>query len=444
VPLVQDSIVSTTGGKVRGRVDNGIHVFKGIPYGAPTGGARRFRAPEPVDAWTGIRDAHEFGASCPQGIGDHPPSAATIERQKRADVFGIPLVEAKQSEDCLVLNAWTPAVDDGRRRPVMFRVHGGGYGIGSGSWPWHDGTNMARRGDVVIVTVNHRLGVLGFLPLDHLGNTPYAGSSNASLLDLVLALQWVRENIERFGGDPANVTIFGESGGGMKISTLLAMPPADGLFHRAIIQSGPALRARGTKAAAGVGDAFLEGVGVEGDHVDKLVDVPLERILRTQLAQSNGGVDITRFSPSIDGFTLPNHPGDAFDAGASANVPILIGWTRDEMSTFRAMEGARDVDEAGVHKRLDPLLGDRVDDALRAAQRLRPGATPTQQLVIVQSQGVFGNESLELAEHKQAGGQAPVYVYELTWSSPAEGGRLGAAHGMCVPLTMDNAGLALR
>ncbi len=429
--------VTTASGPIAGEINDGIHVFRGIPYAAAPTGANRFRPPQPVQPWIEIREAITYAPSCPQGLGSRPGGPALDIRQAAADVFGMPLTEQRQDEDCLALNVWTPAVGDAGRRPVMVRIHGGGYSMGSGSWTWHDGTNLARRGDVVVVTVNHRLGVLGFLHLDGVGGDRWAGSGNAGMLDLVAALEWVRDNIGAFGGDPDNVTIFGESGGGMKVSTLLAMPAARGLFQRAIVQSGPALRARTREAANALTGQLLAAVGVPLDHLERLVDVPTQALLDAQIDVLGPGVS-TGLGPVLDPGILPVHPIDALRAGAASHVPLMTGWSRHEVSMFWALEGAPELDDDGLRRRLRPALGDSVDAAVDCFRRLHPHATDTQRYLLAQSLVMFGVGTLSLAA-AQAAAAGDVYVYLLAWESPVEDGRLGAAHGMCVPLTMDNA-----
>ena len=420
----------TTNGEIQGFIGSkGIHTFLGIPYGASTAGARRFRPPMPPEPWTGVRDATAYGPSCPQGI----------PRLPRKDPASIKGLDAPVGEDCLVLNVWTPGVKDERKRPVMVWLHGGGFQVGSGSHPVTDGENLAARGDVVVVSLNHRLGVYGFLHLEGICGPDFAGSGVAGILDIVLALQWVRDNIAAFGGDPANVTIFGESGGGRKVSVLMGMPAARGLFHHGIIESGPHPRCIPGDVGTRLAIRFFEWFGLKiGDAVSLQSLSPDE--LYNQFEKFIDTVDDPMFvggragrwllSPVIDGKYLPAHPfSPASPEGY--DVPLIIGTNKDEAALFLAYEGGIDaIDEAQVVKRLRGVLGNRTEEVISVYRKNRQGETSYDLLSAISSED-RRLLSIETAEQKSKQGGAPVYMYFFTWESNR--GLLKAAHTMEIP-----------
>lgn len=410
-----DVTVAIRDGKLRGGSDDGVLTFKGIPYAAPPVGARRFLPPSAVEPWAGVRDALDYGPSCPQ-----PSSRPAGWAQ-----------EPRLSEDCLYLNVWTPATDGGKR-PVMVWLHGGGFSIGSGSWPVYDGAALARRGDAVVVTVNHRLNIFGYLHLAGLMPEEFASSSNAGMLDLVAALAWVRDNIAAFGGDAGNVTIFGESGGGAKVSILHTMPAARGLFHRAVIESGPGLRVKRPQAAGDLSKQVLADLGVAGD-AKALQALPYERLLDANAKL--GGMGAFGFSPVLDGTHIAEDPRDAYASGRAPDVPMIIGCNRDEATLFLARDASIDdaYDDARLEKRMSSLGEDgrTIIDAYRAS---RPEASPRELLLAIESDRMMRIPSIELAERKIAGTKTPVYMYLFCWSA----GPLGSAHGFEIAFVFDN------
>jgi para-nitrobenzyl esterase len=420
----QDVVVETTFGKVRGRKTNGISTFKGVPYGASTAGANRFMPPMKPTAWTGTRDALDFGPSCSQ-----LPGFKTPEIQLMQNLAGGP-----SSEDCLVLNVWTPGTDGGKR-PVMFWLHGGGFQFGSGSQPFYDGANLARRGNVVTITINHRLGCLGYLHLADLGGPAFAKSGNVGILDAVAALEWVRDNIERFGGDPKNVMIFGESGGGSKVSTLLGMPAAKGLFQRAAIESGPALTATSRDAATRTATAFLKVLGLDKTNLDRLQSVPTQHLIEAQ-SMTRGG-----FSPVHDGVVIPENMFEPTATRISEDVPLIIGSNKDE-GTFLLQSDAElfTIDEAGLRSRVKNAVGsdEAASRVLDLYRRTYPEARPTDYWVQIYTDRSMRTRSITLAERKAALNKAPVYMYFFAWNTVGFGGKYKAMHMAEIPFVFNN------
>ena len=430
----------TSLGKVRGMDNAGIKTFKGIPYGASTAGSNRFMPPVDPGKWTGVRDALEYGHSAPQ----RDPAAQPANGGLGVAAQGLP----SEGEDCLVLNVWTPAVNDGRKRPVMFWCHGGGFATGSGSSPDTDGTNLARRGDVVVVTINHRLNVLGFANLSEFSRD-FAASGDNGMLDIVHALKWVRTNIAHFGGDPNTVMIFGQSGGGRKVETLLAMPSAKGLFHRATIESGAALQVARRDLAMRNAEQLLAKLGVSKSDVRELQKLPVEKIMAAYFAvvRDQPGVDqtVSGFVPSVDGKILPQQPFQPAASPVSADVPVMIGNTRTEMTLFanNDQEAFR-LNDDGLAKRIRDLMGGNSQEMIALYRKLNPSATHSDIYFLIASDYRYGAPTMKIAERRAALGKGSVYLYYFKWETPVQGGRLKSPHTMEIPFAFDNVKISTR
>ena len=430
-----DAVVDTLHGKVRGVKDNGVYAFKGIPYGASTAGANRFMPPRTPEAWTGVRDCLDWGPNCPQVSGGGGVAAGM--GRDFGLLFGVGAFTTAYSEDCLVVNVFTPGLGDGKKRPVMVWLHGGGFNIGTGSGPRTDGTHLARHQDVVSVSLNHRLGVLGYC---HLGDidSRFAASGNVGQLDLIAALQWVRDNIDAFGGDPNNVLIHGESGGGAKVHILMAMPAAKGLFHRAICQSGvigmpgAGMGLPTRDAATAAATALLKNVGAK--EVQELQHLPVERLL----ASAAPSVAANPFSPVVGAAELPLNPTDAI-ANGSARIPFLIGCTQHEASFFLAVEGidVQQITEEQLRQRVGRIVGAQASELIEGYRTLYPDYTAGDILTRVMTESFARIASINAAEaHSKAGG-APTYMYLFAWESPALP-NLQSCHGLDGTFYFDN------
>ena len=427
-PPPGDVFVDTPSGRLRGQ---GYHIawFLGVPYAASVIGAR-FRAAQPYASWAGVRDATYHGPKCPQdaGVGPSPLASYTTPPET--------------SEDCLTLNIYAPQPFAGGKRPVMVWLHGGAFeGGGSGSSSWYDGERLANRGDVVVVTVTHRLNVFGYLHLADVAPQA-AADANVGQTDIVLALKWIRENIAAFGGDPACVTLFGASGGGRKAAVLTAMPEADGLFHRMIAQSGAILRAQTREEAAQNARAFLKQLDIAPSDAGRLTELSAEKLVAARETMFMTSPNVW-FGPVVDGKILTAHPFDPAPTEPAAQIPLLIGCTGTETTLLMPDDENFRLDEAAMRKKLAEHIPPGVVSAAIDALRAEEGAlSPSDVFFRVTSDVRMRNRAIEQASRKVAL-PAPVYMYVTEWVTPIDGGKWRSPHVVDLPLIFDNASSAL-
>lgn len=436
-----DVIANTAYGRVKGYRLNGVSIFKGVPYAGKVSGDRRFLTPGELEPWTGIRDAIRLGAPSIQ-----PPN----------QTYGID--EPQPDEDCLVLNIWTPA-NDNQKRPVMFYSHGGGFVTGSGGSAMQDGANLAQRYNVVVVETNHRLGLLGYLYLDEVAGDEYKGSGNRGVQDIAFALEWVNQNIAEFGGDPDNVMIFGESGGGMKTSCVYAMPQATPYFNKASIESGPGVMMKTAEEAAITTELLMQQLGIATNNWNKLLKLSPQQILDAQLKVQQspnqgkkrggfagiGSVGTNSFGPVVDGIVLPYHPFEPTAPHISKNKPLLTGWNEDEFIFFAMYGGDLSVfnlDKKELVKKLEDEFGDDALEILGVYESANPGASPAEIYIAIHSILFMGLGSITIAERKAQQGGAPVYLYNFGYKSevkiPGTDYEFGSMHAMDIAFKFYN------
>lgn len=447
------NVVETDSGKIFGYSRDGVITFKGIPYGATTEGTGRFMPPRKPEPWPGVRSALYWGPVSPQ------PITSTFDGRRAGwghdrEAFMFEWDDGHDSEDCLRLNVWTPAINDNARRPVMVWLHGGGYVAGSSQeLRSYSGESLVRRGDVVVVSVNHRLGVLGFANLAAYGKA-YSDSANAGMLDLVAALQWVKTNIANFGGDPNRVMIFGQSGGGGKVSTLMAMPSPRGLFHRAAVQSGSLLDYATTESSARVAAGVLAELGLTRRTIFRMHQIPYQRIVEAAVrservaAAVGEGAGALRWGPVEDGDALPLRSWKPEAPAHSAHVPLIVGTVLNEFfnsvqmadptADSWSMDEVRRQLKTKSRGLLSAGLGEETDHVMDVARRAYPHASPFTIYSIVSATATMRVRALKQAGRKAAQGAAPAYNYWFRWQTPILDGQARAFHCSELPFVFYN------
>ena len=430
--------VETTSGKIRGLSSAGVQVFKGVPYAGSTAPPNRFMPPTKVKPWAGVRQTTALGLRCPQR-----PSDFHGQVPMEWDVMAL---DEPIGEDCLFLNIWTPSVGTSHKRPVMVWLHGGGYTSGSAGFRCYDGMALAAKHDTILVTINHRLTIFGFLHLADLGDANYAASSNIGMVDIVASLEWIRDNIAAFGGDPGNVTVWGQSGGAGKVSVLMAMPSAKGLFHRAIIQSGANVKGLAPAVATKSAERYLAKLGVKPGQLDELQNFSVDQLLAA--IPGNGAIfspDSLALAPVVDGRTLPGDPFDPVAPAVSADVPMLTGTTETEVAFFPGQQ-LDPITDDDLHRRIKQVVrrasDAQVDELIAAYRKGRPGSTNTDLFLIISSDATFRAGVVLQAERKAEQAKAPVYQYYFTWRSPVHEGKMRSFHTIEIPFTFDDVDLA--